>query len=249
MTGKPARQRADELLVNLGLADSRSRAKTLIMMGKVYDGERRIDKAGDLVREDAALTVREDIPFVSRGGLKLQGALDGFRIDVAGMVAADIGASTGGFTDCLLQRGASHVYAIDVGHGLLDSRLANDPRVTNIERTNIRHLDTASLAGTCDIVVTDVSFISLTLVLPKMLELMKPSGVLIALIKPQFELTPREIGKGGIVRDEAARQRAVDKVTTFMRETGLRIDGLMPSPIHGQKGNVEFLVCGRRGEP
>jgi 23S rRNA (cytidine1920-2'-O)/16S rRNA (cytidine1409-2'-O)-methyltransferase len=242
MKEKLKKMRADELLVLQGLVDTRSRAKTLIMMGKVFCGIRKIDKAGDTLSPDSSLHIKEDIPYVSRGGLKLEAALRHFSIDVKDKIAIDVGASTGGFTDCLLKYGAAKVYAIDVGHGILDSALSKDPRVVNIEKTNIRIIDPEIIPEKADIAVIDVSFISLSKIMLSVLNLLKPQGVVIALIKPQFELTPKDVGKGGIVRDDDVRQKAVDNVKQCMITLNLSINGIIPSPIKGQKGNQEYLI-------
>lgn len=238
--------RADELLFQKGLVESRSKAKTLIMMGKVYANGVKIEKGGDSISPDSEIEIKEDIPYVSRGGLKLEEAIKFFNIDVKDKVALDIGASTGGFTDCLLQFGAKKVYAVDVGYGLLDDRLRKDPRVISIEKVNFRYVKDDFIPEKVDIITIDVSFISLTLIIPKALHFLKDDGVLICLIKPQFELSPKEIGKGGVVRDEALREKAVIKISDFCKSLGLNISGIIPSPILGQKGNKEYLCLGLR---
>ena len=239
--------RLDQALLLRGFADSRQRAKALIIGGKVLVGGAPASKAGAMVPEDALIELRgEDIPYVSRGGLKLEAALDGFHIDATGMVAMDVGASTGGFTDCLLKRGASRVYAVDVGYGQFDWRLRNDPRVVLLERTNIRHMEPEAIGGPVDIAVIDVSFISLRIVAPKVAEfLRRPGGMIVALVKPQFEVGRENVGKGGIVRDEERRMEALEDVISCMQEAGLRVQGRMESPIRGQKGNVEYLICAK----
>jgi 23S rRNA (cytidine1920-2'-O)/16S rRNA (cytidine1409-2'-O)-methyltransferase len=246
------RERLDRLLVEREIAESREKARAFILCGAVRVDGRRVDKAGALVPKDAEITLnREALPsggkrFASRGGLKLDPALEAFGVEVAGRAAVDIGASTGGFTDCLLQRGASRVVAIDVGYGQLAWNLRKDPRVDVMERTNIRNLVAGPLAGAADLITIDVSFISLTKVLPKALELLKPDGRILALVKPQFEAGRGEVGRGGIVRDPARRLAAVEKIRAFARTLGLRNLGEMDSPLPGQDGNLEFfLLLGR----
>lgn len=236
--------RLDRALVERGLAESRERAKALVLGGKVLVGMVPATKAGSMVDAAASIELRgEDIPYVGRGGLKLEAALDEFGINPEGMVAMDVGASTGGFTDCLLQRGASRVYAIDVGYGQFDWKLRNDQRVVLLERTNIRHLERDRIAEPVDIAVIDVSFISLRLVVPKVAEFLnRPGGQLVALVKPQFEVGRDEVGKGGIVRNEACRLRALDEVVAAVGDAGLDVLGTMDSPIKGQKGNIEYLI-------
>ncbi|MDI3341501.1 MAG: TlyA family RNA methyltransferase [Sphaerobacter sp.] len=234
------RVRADELLVARGLAENRSRARALIMAGAVRSGDRLIDKPGLTLPPDAPLTVQERPRFVSRGGEKLEAALQRFAIDVAGRVCADFGASTGGFTDVLLQRGAARVYAIDVGYGQLDYRLRQDPRVVVLDRTNVRYLE--SLPEPIDLVTIDVSFISLALVLPAALRVLKPDGECVALVKPQFEAGRDKVGKGGVVRDPRVHREVLRRVLAEAAALGFRVRGLMPSPIRGPAGNVEFLV-------
>jgi 23S rRNA (cytidine1920-2'-O)/16S rRNA (cytidine1409-2'-O)-methyltransferase len=242
-----ARIRADQLLVEQGLVESRTRAQALIMAGAVFHGETRIDKPGQMIAGDTPLELRgQALPYVSRGGFKLAHGLDHFGLDPAGMTAIDIGASTGGFTDVLLQRGARHVHAVDVGHGQLDWRLRNDARVTVLEKTNARHLTGAQIPAPVDLVVCDASFISLKLVLPACLALVRPAGWLIALIKPQFEVGKSEVGKGGVVRDEALHRRVCAEIETWLAdEQGWPVLGIVPSPILGPKGNREFLVAAR----
>lgn len=237
--------RADELLVRQGGAPSRSKARAMIMAGDVRVGDRVIAKPAELLSPDTLLEVRAKPPFVSRGGQKLAHALDVFGIDPAGLVAADIGASTGGFTDVLLQRGAATVYAIDVGYGQLDLRLRDDPRVVVMERVNARYLE--RLPEPIDLVVIDVSFISLSLILPAALRVLADGGQIIALVKPQFEAGRRAVGRGGVVRDEAVRKAAVEAVCAAAERLGLGLHGLTRSPIVGPAGNVEFLALFRRG--
>jgi len=237
------RVRADLALVDQGLAPSRERARALILAGEVLDGDRPIDKAGDLVAPDAALRLRHaPMPYVSRGGVKLAHALATFEIDPKGLTAADVGASTGGFTDCLLQAGAARVYCIDVGYGQLDAKIANDPRVTVLDRTNVRNAPPDLLPAPADLAVVDVSFISLKLVLPALPALLRPGAPVVALVKPQFEVGRARIGKGGIVRDEAARADALVAVAATARELGYAVRGDTVSPITGGKGNIEFLL-------
>jgi len=215
------------------------------MAGRVLADGRPLRKAGTKLPEDAELELLADLPYVSRGGLKLEAALDAFGIDPSGRTALDIGASTGGFTDCLLQRGAVEVLAVDVGYGQLDWKLRNDPRVRVLEKTNIRHADPAAL-GRFDLVVIDVSFISLRLVLPVAAACLAPGGRIVALVKPQFEVGRGEVEKGGIVRDPAKQRAAVEAIRDFARkELGLRAEGVIPSPVRGARGNQEYLAAFR----
>jgi len=247
-TARATRMRADLALVEQGLAPTREKARALILAGQVLDGDRPVDKAGDLVAAGAPLRLRgEPIPFVSRGGLKLAHALATFALDVRGLVALDVGASTGGFTDCLLQAGAARVYCVDVGHGQLDWKLASDARVVVIDRTNIRYMPPERLPERCGLAVVDVSFISLRLVLPVLPVLLLPGAPVVALVKPQFEVGRAKVGKGGIVRDEADRQIALDQVKAAARDLGFEVLGETTSPITGAKGNVEFLLHLRHG--
>lgn len=238
------RVRLDKLVVDRGLCDSRSRAQALIIAGKVVVGEHTECKPGTLVAEDAPLRLRvQDHPYVSRGGLKLRGALDHFSdLDPRDRRAMDVGASTGGFTDCLLQAGAARVYAVDVGYGQLAWKLAADPRVVVLDRTNIRTLPREAIPEPIDLVVADCSFISLTKVLPHVLPFLAAAADLLVLIKPQFELGPGRVGKGGIVRDPQAHADACDAVLASAESLGLRRAGLCDSPIAGQDGNREFLA-------
>ena len=239
--------RADQLLVDRGLADSRARAQALILAGLVFAGERKLDKAGQALPEDAALEVRgKDHPWVSRGGIKLASALDHFGWDVTGAVALDIGASTGGFTDVLLQRGAARVFAIDVGTNQLAWKLRQDPRVIVHEQTNARYLTAEVVTEAVDIITCDASFIGLAKVLDAALGFARPGGRLIALIKPQFEAERDEIGKGGVVRDPAVHARVCEAAADWLRSRGWRVEGVTPSPITGPEGNVEFLVAATR---
>ena len=240
---KAIKIRLDRLLVERGLVESRERGHALILAGQVLVQGQKQDKAGALVPEDAELRILgEVLPYVSRGGLKLEGALRKFKTSVEGKTALDVGASTGGFTDCLLQHGAKKVYAVDVGYGQLAWKLRQDPRVITIERVNIRDIASSLVPEPIDISVIDVSFISLEKVVPSILKFLKPGSELIALIKPQFEVGREQVGKGGIVRDEVARSAAVDRVTDFIRGSGFEVEGVIPSPITGQDGNVEFLI-------
>jgi 23S rRNA (cytidine1920-2'-O)/16S rRNA (cytidine1409-2'-O)-methyltransferase len=235
--------RADQLLADRGLAESRTRAQALILAGLVYSGDRKVEKAGQALAADAPLTVKgRDHPWASRGGLKLDHALDHFGWDVAGAVSIDVGASTGGFTDVLLTRGAAKVYAVDVGHGQLAWKLREDARVTVLERTNARHLTGDLIPEPIDLVVCDASFIALSKVLPSALALARFGARLVALIKPQFEAGRGEVGKGGVVRDPAIHARVCDEVRTWLEGAGWMVAGIATSPITGPEGNVEFLV-------
>jgi 23S rRNA (cytidine1920-2'-O)/16S rRNA (cytidine1409-2'-O)-methyltransferase len=240
---RPSKVRADVTVFEQGLAPSRERARALILAGQILCGDKPVDKAGDLLPAGAVVHMRgEPMPYVSRGGLKLAHALDAFGVDVAGAVAVDVGASTGGFTDCLLQRGASRVYCVDVGHGQLDWKIASDPRVVVIDRTNIRHMSPDRIPQRCTLAVADVSFISLRLVLPALPALLVPGGPAVVLVKPQFEVGREKVGKGGIVRDEEDRRQAVVAVATAAQALGFAVVGETTSPITGGKGNVEFLL-------
>jgi 23S rRNA (cytidine1920-2'-O)/16S rRNA (cytidine1409-2'-O)-methyltransferase len=237
------RVRADVALVDQGLAPSREKARALILAGEVLDGDRPVSKAGELVHGDAPLRLRSSpMPYVSRGGLKLAHALASFGLDVAGRVALDLGASTGGFTDCLLQAGAARVHALDVGHGQLHWKLVSDPRVVVRDRINVRHLRPDDLPERGDLAVIDVSFISLRLVLPALIPLLAPGAPVVALVKPQFEVGPARVGKGGIVRDPQARADALAQVSAAAAALGYQVCGQTESPITGAKGNVEFLL-------
>ena len=239
----PARPRLDKLLVDRQLAKSREHARGLVMAGRVLVGERRIDKPGTAVAEDAEIRViGGEAPYVSRGGEKLAGALDHFALDPRGLVCVDAGISTGGFTDCLLQRGAARVYGVDVGYGQVDLSIRGDERVVLFERTNIRHFDSANLPEPVDLVVADLSFISLTIVLGVLAAIVRSGGTVLAMVKPQFEVGKGEVGKGGVVRDRAKQAAAVDKVEAFARTVGLEPLGRVPAPIQGPKGNQEYFV-------
>jgi 23S rRNA (cytidine1920-2'-O)/16S rRNA (cytidine1409-2'-O)-methyltransferase len=235
-----SKKRLDLVLVERGLVDSRQQAQRLIMAGQVMVDGRVVDKSGTRVSGEADITLKATLPYVSRGGLKLKAALDRFAIEVTGVIAADVGASTGGFTDCLLQHGASKVYAIDVGYGQLAWRLRQDPRVVVMERVNVRYLE--GLPEPVDLATVDVSFISLELVLPAVIGFLKPHGDIVALIKPQFEAGRKQVGKGGVVKDPAVHRAVLRKVLLWADGHGLAVRGLMASPLKGPAGNVEFLA-------
>ncbi len=240
---RPAKKiRLDLLLVEKGLAPNQDQAQRLIMAGEVLVEEEVRDKPGYLVAANATIRVRTTLPYVSRGGLKLAGALDEFQIDVTDLTAIDVGASTGGFTDCLLQRGAARVFAIDVGYGELAWKLRNDPRVITMERTNIRTVDALPENTQADLAVIDASFISLSLVLPATIRLLRPQGEVIALVKPQFEADKAEVGKGGVVREEKVHRAVLEENHQLANQLGLTIQGMTLSPLLGPAGNVEFLV-------
>ena len=246
---KAKRERADRLLVARDLAESRARAQALILAGVVFSGEARVDKAGQTLAEDAPLEVRgRDHPWVSRGGLKLAHGLDRFAIDPLGLACLDIGASTGGFTDVLLDRGAARVTAVDVGHGQLAWKLRNDPRVTVLERTNARYLTTAEVPEPVELIVCDASFIGLETLLPAPLALAAAGARLIALIKPQFEVGKGQVGKGGVVRDPQLHAQVCARIEAWLgAREGWRVLGLTESPILGPEGNKEFLIAAARG--
>lgn len=235
------KERVDSLLVARGLCESREIAKRLVMAGEVFLGTERVSKASTKVAVDGDLSVREKPKFVGRGGLKLEGALEHFEIGVEDFVCLDTGSSTGGFTDCLLQRGAARVHAVDVGTNQLVYKLRTDPRVVVKEKFNSRRLTEADLGERVDIAVLDLSFISMTKVLPAVFSVLKEEGQVVALIKPQFELSRDEVSKGGIVREPELRQKAVTKIRDFVEESDRRWRGVMESPIQGTDGNVEFL--------
>ncbi|MGD0274461.1 MAG: TlyA family RNA methyltransferase [Syntrophales bacterium] len=237
------RVRLDRLLVDRGLVQTRERARAIILAGHVLVDDSRIDKAGHLLSPDALVRlVGEDHPYVSRGGLKLKGALDTFGIRVEGMIVLDVGASTGGFTDCLLQEGARKVYALDVGYGQLAWRLRQDPRVVCIERMNIRNYTGEGMVDTLDMAAIDTSFISLKLVIPAVIKLLRDEGFLIALIKPQFEVGRGEVGKGGVVRNPDLHERVLDDISSFCSREGLGVYGTCESPLIGPAGNREFFI-------
>ena len=239
--------RADQLLVTRGLVESRTRAQALIMAGSVFSGEKKLSKAGDMLAEDAPLEVRgKDHPWVSRGGIKLDHGLTHFGFDVADAVALDVGSSTGGFTDVLLSRGAVKVYAVDVGTNQLAWKLRQDPRVIVHEQTNARNLDATIIPEPVDIVVCDASFIGLSKVLEAPLKLAKAGAKLVALIKPQFEAGREEVGKGGVVRDPAVHEKVCAEVKAWVESQGWTVLGIVPSPITGPEGNIEFLLGAQR---
>jgi len=234
------KERVDLALVRRGLVESREKARALIMAGQVLAGDRVLDKPGALVPEDAPIHLREQLPYVSRGGTKLSHALDAFALDVRDRVAMDVGASTGGFTDCLLKRGARRVYAVDVGYGQIDLRLRRDPRVILLERTNIRYL--THLPEAPDLATIDVSFISLEKVIPPVLNLLKQEGLILALVKPQFEAGKERVGKGGVVRNPAVHRAVLERLCRWALDMGLTVRGMTASPILGPAGNREFFL-------
>ena len=239
----PAKRRLDQLLADRGLAESRARAQALVMAGLVFSGETKLDKPGQQLSEDASLEVRgRDHPWVSRGGIKLAHAIDHFGLDPAGAVAMDIGSSTGGFTDVLLNLGAAHVFAVDSGTNQLAWKLRQDPRVTVLEQTSARILTSTQIDRPCDWVVCDASFIGLAKVLERPLELATPDCQLVALIKPQFEVGREEVGKKGVVSDPALHARVCAEVHKWAEALGFAVQGIVESPITGPEGNVEFLI-------
>ena len=243
------KERLDVLLVRKGFLESREKAKRVIMAGLVFVDGQRVDKAGTAVPEDAEIRVKGDTcPFVSRGGLKLDKALDTFEIGLQGAICADMGASTGGFTDCMLQRGAAKVYAMDVGYGQLDWKLRSDERVVNLEKTNIRYLDKSLIREEIDFVSVDVSFISLTLILPVAYDIMRKDAGLVCLIKPQFEAGREQVGKKGIVRDPEVHRQVIEKVADFSAGLGFEVLDLTFSPMTGAKGNIEYLLYMKKGD-
>ena len=243
---KPApKQRVDQLLVDRGLVESRQKAQALILAGNVLVNGQKADKPGHTVPGDAAVEITEKLRYVSRGGLKLEAALDHFGIAVADRICVDIGSSTGGFTDCLLQRGAKRVYAVDAGTGQLDWKLRNDPRVVVRENVNARYLTNEIVPELCDLATFDVSFISVTKILPAVPAVLRPEAELVILVKPQFEVGRAEVGKGGIVRDPALHEQACRKVAAVVAELGYKAEWI-ESPILGAEGNREFLLHGRR---
>lgn len=241
------RERLDVLVAARGLVASREEARRLILAGQVLVDGKVSDKPGRAVAQTAEVQVRERPQYVSRGGLKLAAALDDFALDVGGKSAVDVGASTGGFTDCLLQRGAARVYAVDVGYGQLAWKLRTDPRVVVLERTNIRHLEQLPDGAMVDLAVIDASFIGLALVLPPTLRLLQPGGEVVALVKPQFEAGKGQVGKGGVVREAGVHRRVLEETAALAAGLGLHVAGLTVSPAPGPAGNVEFLIRLRRG--
>ena len=243
---KAKKARIDQTLVERGFFASRERAQRAIMAGEVRVGDRVFAKAAELIEIDAPISIVQPPQFASRGALKLGGALDFFGVEVKGKTALDIGSSTGGFTDCLLQRGAAKLFAVDVGHGQLAWKLRNDPRVTVMEKVNARFLSREDIPEVADLCVIDVSFISLTLILPRAFELIAPEGMILALIKPQFELQRKDVGRGGIVRGPALHDKAQQKIVKFVEEANYHVVGLVPSTITGTDGNQEFFICIRK---
>ena len=234
--------RIDQLLVSRGLCSSREQAQRAIMAGRVTVGGQKAEKPGLLVSAQACIEVQGSEKYVGRGGFKLEAALEHFQVSVEGKICLDVGSSTGGFTDCLLQRGAGKVYAIDVGRGQIDWKLRNDPRVIVLEGVNARYLRPEDIGEKVEIGVADVSFISLTLILPAVFALLPSAADMIVLIKPQFELSPEQVGRGGIVRDSSLHARAVEKIHSFVEAQAKRWLGVMESPLRGREGNIEFLA-------
>jgi 23S rRNA (cytidine1920-2'-O)/16S rRNA (cytidine1409-2'-O)-methyltransferase len=241
------KKRLDLILVEKGLVQSRRKGQALIMAGQILVNDQPVDKPGTLISDQAQIAVKgEPLKYVSRGGLKLEAAIEFFHLDVVGKVCMDVGASTGGFTDCLLQCGAAHVYAIDVGYGQFSWKLRQDPRVTVIERTNIRYMPTDRIDRLVDVVTIDVSFISLKIVIPKIIEILSSwdhtNARIVTLIKPQFEVGKGKVGKGGVVRDENLHTQVIDELTRFFQQLGLTCEPPITSPILGPKGNREFIT-------
>ncbi len=234
--------RIDKLLLEQGLVESREKALAVIMAGRVLVEGKVIDKTGAEVDNAAAITIIEEPPYVSRGGIKIEGALDHFRIDAQGKTIMDVGASTGGFTDCLLKRGAHKVFAVDVGKGLLDWHLRTDKRVVVLEERNIRHLEFNDVGENVDMAVIDVSFISLEKVIPKAKEFLKDKGIILALIKPQFEVKREDMEKGGVIKDPAKHSMVIEKIKEISKSLGFIVKGIHESPIKGAKGNREFWI-------
>jgi 23S rRNA (cytidine1920-2'-O)/16S rRNA (cytidine1409-2'-O)-methyltransferase len=234
--------RLDKLLLIKNLAATRQKAQALIAAGQVMVNQQLVDKAGTMVADNCIIEIKETCPYVSRGGLKLEAGLEFFNINPAGFICLDIGASTGGFTDCLLQNDAEKVYAVDVGYGQLDWKLRQDPRVVVMERTNARHLKPEDITDLVDLVVIDAAFISLKLLIPPLLALFREDISILALIKPQFEVGKGKVGKGGVIRDPALHQEVIDDIISFSAQLGLQNRGVTPSPLLGPKGNKEFLI-------
>jgi 23S rRNA (cytidine1920-2'-O)/16S rRNA (cytidine1409-2'-O)-methyltransferase len=239
-----SRERLDVILVEQGFAQSRQRAQAIIMAGRVLVDDKPVDKPGTRISKESDIRIKgeDDCPFVSRGGLKILHGIETFKLDVTDMVCMDVGASTGGFTDCLIQKGAGKVYAVDVGYGQLAWKLRQDDRVVSIERTNIRHMPFETVGEHVDLAVIDTSFISLRIVLPAVLKFLKKHAIILALIKPQFEVGRENVGKGGVVRDSALHEEVLADLSVFFSESGLEVRGITPSPILGPKGNKEFLI-------
>jgi 23S rRNA (cytidine1920-2'-O)/16S rRNA (cytidine1409-2'-O)-methyltransferase len=242
----PKKLRLDHLLVGRGLFPSREQARRAILAGEVSVATRVVDKPSELLDEQTAIDIKPTRKYVGRGALKLESALDYFQVELHGKIALDIGASTGGFTDCMLQRGAERVYAVDVGYGQLDWKLRNDSRVVVLEKINARFLTGEHVPELVDVCVIDVSFISLTLILPNAFALLKTDGIILALIKPQFELQRSDVGKGGIVRDPRLHQKAQDKIVAFVEDLDHFVAGIAPAAIKGADGNQEFFACVRK---
>ena len=243
------KERLDRLLVQLGLAASRESAKALIMEGRVLVKGCPVDKPGTNVGSGAEIHIRgEDVSYVSRGGRKLEGALDAFRVDPKEQIVMDVGASTGGFTDCVLQRGAKRVYAVDVGYGQLAWKLQKDPRVISLERKNVRFLKREEIGEEVDLILIDTSFISIEKFLSHLLSFLKTGGSIISLIKPQFEVGKGEVGKGGVVKDPRLHQQVLDRISQFCISLGLTVLGITDSPLLGPKGNKEFFIHLRKGD-
>ncbi len=241
--GLSKKERLDRLLVERGMVQSREKARSYVMTGKVMVEGQRVDKPGMKVRVDARLEILEkEAPYVSRGGIKLEGALQSFNLNPQGMVVMDVGASTGGFTDCILQKGAKRVYAVDVGYGQLAWKLQKDPRVINLERRNIRYLRREEVPEEIDLILVDTSFISVEKFLHNLLRFLKKGGSLLILIKPQFEVGKGEVGKGGVVRDPTLHQKVIERITSYCQEKGLEVLGVRESPLLGPKGNKEFFI-------
>jgi 23S rRNA (cytidine1920-2'-O)/16S rRNA (cytidine1409-2'-O)-methyltransferase len=237
------KERLDRLLVSRGLAETRERAQAMIMSGSVEVNGVRADKAGKVFRDDATIRILEPpSPYVSRGGLKLEAALDHFQIQVSGRIALDVGSSTGGFTDCLLQRGVARLFAVDVGYGQLHLKIRNDPRVVPLERRNVRYLEATALDATPDLATIDVSFISLRLVLPVVVRLLGGRKEMLTLVKPQFEVGKAEVGKGGLVRDTVLHRRVLNEIGQLGKSLGLHVQAPFASPLKGAKGNQEYFL-------
>ena len=243
---KPKKTRLDYFLVQQGYFPSREQAQRAILAHEIKIGDQIVSKPAVMVAPEAVVSVHARSPYVSRGGTKLEGALDSFGISPQGLIVLDIGASTGGFTDCLLQRGAAKVYAVDVGQGQLAWKIRNDPRVVVLEKLNARYLEKNQIPEEIDLCVIDVSFISMTLVLSNAFELLSPNGMLLALIKPQFELQANEVERGGIVRDPALQEKAQNKIRNFIVNSRFDVVGIVPSKLTGTDGNQEFFICARR---
>ena len=242
-----SKERIDRLLAEREMVSSRERARALIMEGRIRVDGQVVNKAGTQVSLDALIEIRgQDLPFVSRGGIKLEGALDTFGVNPQGMVVMDVGASTGGFTDCMLQRGASKIYAVDVGYGQLAWKLQRDPRVVNLERRNVRYLRREEIKEEVDLIVIDTSFISIEKFLPHLLQFLRKGGTILGLIKPQFEVGKGEVGKGGVVKDPALHRKVIERISELSQDLGLRVLGVTESPLLGPKGNKEFFIYLRK---